>query len=194
MAKRHNHYEAAFESYLRSRRIAYVAVDERRRAIERDGSLKSVDFIVSPAVEAAAPATRWLIDVKGRRFPSGRQYWRNWTTEDELGSLARWSERFGSGFVGVLVFAYELVGDRSPVPAHEVYYHDDRPYAFVAASAEAYARLARPLSRRWSTVAVPTADFRRLARPLAAVLGGPASGASPDAFPNAVAAEYPGVG
>lgn len=48
MAKRHNHYEAAFEDYLRSRQIAYVAVDERRLAVEAIGSLKSVDFIVSP--------------------------------------------------------------------------------------------------------------------------------------------------
>lgn len=170
MAKRHNHYEAAFEDYLRSRGIAYVAVDERRRAIEADGSLKSVDFLVSPASDGR-PAPRWLVDVKGRRFPSGRQYWRNWTTEEELRSLARWDERFGDDFLAVLVFAYELTADRSPVPPHEVYYHADRPYAFVAVPAQAYEALARPLSARWGTVSVPTADFRRLARPVSEALG-----------------------
>lgn len=187
MAKRHNHYEAAFEDYLRSRQIAYVAVNEQRRALEPGGSLKSVDFIVSPAAEAPvsedgweAPAwepsteripARWLVDVKGRRFPSGRQYWRNWTTEEELHSLARWGDRFGNGFIGMLVFAYELTGDHSPVPPHEVHYHADRPYAFVAVPAAVYHALARPLSARWGTVAVPTADFRRAARPVATALG-----------------------
>lgn len=174
MAKRHNHYEAAFEDYLRSRQIAYVAVDERRRAVEKIGSLKSVDFIVSPSAVSAhedgLPPARWLVDVKGRRFPSGRQYWRNWTTEEELASLERWSDRFGPGFLGVLVFAYELCGDRSPVPAHEVHYWRDRPYAFVAVPADAYRAICRPLSPKWGTVSAPAADFRRLARPVATAL------------------------
>ena len=74
MAKRDNHYEAAFEAYLRDRRLPYVAVDEGRRALAADGSLKSLDFIVSP------PGARsWLVDVKGRRFPSGDE-------EDLLGA------------------------------------------------------------------------------------------------------------
>jgi len=33
MAKRSNHYEAAFEEYLRQRQIPYVAVDEKKRAL-----------------------------------------------------------------------------------------------------------------------------------------------------------------
>ncbi|TWT96745.1 hypothetical protein Pla108_25190 [Botrimarina colliarenosi] len=176
MAKRHNPYEAAFEDYLRSRGIAYVAVDERRRAVEAIGSLKSVDFIVSPRSgsltdEGLLPPARWLVDVKGRRFPSGRQYWRNWTTDEELASLERWGDRFGPGFLGVLVFAYELCGDRSPVPAHEVHYWRDRPYAFVAVPADAYRAISRPLSPKWGTVSAPTADFRRLARPVSLALG-----------------------
>ena len=171
MAKRHNHYESAFESYLRREQIAYVAVDETRRAVEREGSLKSVDFIVSPREEHRGETARWLVDVKGRRFPSAGQYWRNWTTEEELTSLARWSERFGAGFVGVLVFAFELVGDRSPAPAHEVHYHRDRAYAFLAVPAETYRLRARPLSPRWGTVSLPAAEFRRTAQTVAAALG-----------------------
>jgi hypothetical protein len=86
MANRDNHYEAAFEAYLRARRLAYVAVDESRRSLVADGSLKSLDFIVSPSGDIS-----WLIDVKGRRFPSGdeqKQYWKNWSTRDDLRSLA----------------------------------------------------------------------------------------------------------
>ena len=75
MAKRDNHYEAAFEAYLQDRRVAYVAVDEQRRSRIAAGSLKNVDFLVSPA-----DGVTLLVDVKGRRFPSGvshPQYWRN---------------------------------------------------------------------------------------------------------------------
>ena len=48
--KRHNHYEAAFEDYLRSEKIPYIAVNEQRRAIAAQGSLKNLDFILSPDV------------------------------------------------------------------------------------------------------------------------------------------------
>ncbi len=45
MANRDNHYEAAFEQYLRSRRVAYVAVDEAKRSLLGDGaSIKSLLF------------------------------------------------------------------------------------------------------------------------------------------------------
>ncbi len=45
VANRDNHYEAAFEEYLRTRRLPYVAVDEARRSILSDGrSIKSLDF------------------------------------------------------------------------------------------------------------------------------------------------------
>ena len=86
MANRDNHYEAAFEEYLRARRLPYVAVDEARRSLLAGGeSIKSLDFIVASAGEMT-----WLVDVKGRRFPSGDQtcqYWKNWSTRDDLGTL-----------------------------------------------------------------------------------------------------------
>ena len=46
MANRDNHYEAAFEEYLRSRQVPYVAVDEARRRLRSDGqSINNLDFI-----------------------------------------------------------------------------------------------------------------------------------------------------
>ncbi len=76
MANRDNHYEAAFEEFLRARGVPYVAVDEARRSLLADGrSIKSLDFIV-----ASPGGTSWLVDVKGRRFPSGDetcQYWKS---------------------------------------------------------------------------------------------------------------------
>ena len=169
MANRSNHYEAAFESYLRAERIPYVAVDEQRRSLSPNGSLKNVDFILSPEAWRGDAGVSWLIDVKGRRFPSGRrnkQYWRNWVPEEELRSLLDWSCRFGPGFDAALVFAFHLVGDRSPVPPQQVHYHRDEPYAFVAAPLEAYRGVARTLSPRWGTVSAPVAEFRRLATPI----------------------------
>jgi len=184
MANRRNHYEAAFEAYLRQERMPYVAVDERRRALvdEADrlgGSLKSLDFIVSPGGEAPN-AKRWLIDVKGRRFPSGQkqpQYWRNWSTEDDLLSLARWQKEFGVAFEAALVFAYQLIADRTPTPAEQVFYYQDTPYAFVGIRLADYLAASRPLSARWKTVSMPVAEFRRRAQPLVEMMGPPLAAA-----------------
>jgi len=219
MAKRDNHYEAAFEAYLRDRRLPYVAVDEAKRSRLSDGSLKSLDFLVSPnsgdfsetkesagltttaagdtasfnrleedgdgfvtedwgdwfssgdedhstcdsvgqtttAQLSAAVATTelqppardaseptppvpsagnrktWLIDVKGRRFPAGRQkqYWKNWSTWDDVISMSRWQRLFGPGAAAMFVFAYEICGDRSPLPAEELFRFRSRIYGFV---------------------------------------------------------------
>ena len=97
MALRWNHYDVAFEAFLRERRNPYVSVDERRRALSEDATLKSLDFIVY-----SAAGRNLLVDVKGRRFPSGRgsrgQYWENWVTEEDLDSMLRWERVFGDGF------------------------------------------------------------------------------------------------
>jgi len=166
MANRDNHYEAAFEEYLRVRGVPYVAVDEARRSLMADGeSIKSLDFIVS----SCGPAV-WLVDVKGRRFPSGddesRQYWKNWSTRDDLTSLAQWESLFGENFRGLFVFAYHIVGDRAPLPAEQLFEHRGELYAFVAVRLADYAAGCHQISPRWDTVAMPTSQFRQLARPM----------------------------
>ena len=171
--KRDNHYEAAFEAYLRRERLPYIAVDEARRSLVPDGSLKSLDFIVSPP-----GVLSWLVDVKGRRFPSGdehQQYWKNWSTRDDLRSLAAWEQHFGSGFCPLLVFAYHLVGSRSPVPCEQLFEFRGFHYGFVAIRLADFVPHARPLSTSWDTVAMPVGQFRRSARPLGELLHSPAS-------------------
>ena len=163
MANRDNHYEAAFEQYLRKRGVPYVAVDEARRSLLGVTSIKSLDFIVSPA---AGPS--WLVDVKGRRFPSGdeqKQYWKNWSTRDDLTSLAHWERLFGPQFGGLFVFAYNIVGDRAPLAREELFEFRGGIYAFIAVRLGDYARWARPISPRWDTLAMPAAPFRELAIP-----------------------------
>ncbi len=136
MAKRDNHYEAAFEEYLRQRQVPYIAVDETKRALLGDASLKSLDFIVSPA---AGPA--WLIDVKGRRFPSGdqqKQYWKNWSTGDDVRSLTAWQRLFGPKAQGLFVFAYEVVADRAPLPLDQLFPYRNRLYGFLGVRSHDY--------------------------------------------------------
>ncbi len=170
MANRDNHYEAAFEEYLRQHGIPYVAVDEAKRSILSNGaSIKSLDFIVS-----APGSTSWLVDVKGRRFPSGddqKQYWKNWSTRDDLRSLAQWERLFGERFGGLFVFAYDVLGDRAPLPREQLFDCRGRLYGFVAVRLADYAAHAGQISAKWDTVAMPVAEFRRLAEPIDVLLG-----------------------
>ena len=162
---RRNHYETAFAAYLQAICVPYVAVNEQRRSQSPWGSLKSVDFVVTPA-----DAQTLLVDVKGRQFPSGarhKQYWRNWTTWDDLRSLARWQDRFGPQALALLGFVYEVTGERAPLPAEELFAFRDRRYAMLAVPVADYVRFARTLSPKWQTVSLPTARFREAARPLA---------------------------
>ena len=168
MAKRSNHYELAFEAYLREQRVAYVAVNEQRRSLVEQGSLKNLDYIVSPSDSVSL-----LIDVKGRQFPSGnrqKQYWRNWSTWDDLHSMARWQQKMGSNSCALLVFAFELVGKRSPVQADQLFEYRDRWYAFLAVRIADYIQFSRPISESWQTVAMSTRLFRQAAFPFAEIL------------------------
>jgi hypothetical protein len=172
MANRDNHYEAAFEEYLRSKQVPYVAVDEARRSLLSDGqSIKNLDFIVS-----APGSVTWLVDVKGRRFPSAEdQYWKNWSTRDDLTSLAQWESLFGPTFRGLFVFAYQIVGNRAPLALEQLFEHKGSLYGFVGIALGDYAGLAHAISAAWDTVAMSQSDFRRLARPVEDFLFGQAA-------------------
>jgi len=174
---RDNHYEAAFEAYLRRQRWPYIAVDEARRSLVPDGSLKSLDFIVSPP-----GGISWLVDIKGRRFPSGdesQQYWKNWSTRDDLRSLAAWQRHFGDGFCPLLVFAYHLVGSRSPLPPERLFEFRGEHYGFLGVRLADFVPAARPLSDRWDTVAMPVGLFRRAARPFEELIHARAAAVTP---------------
>ncbi len=170
MSKRSNHYEAAFEEFLRSRRAPYVAVDESRRALlpfdvpqDAVGSLKSLDFVVSSSLGCT-----WLIDVKGRNFPSGKQrrLWKNWSTRDDLTSLARWQNLFGGRFQSLFVFAYNVLGEESPLAVDRLFAFRDGRYAFLGVRLEHFLAHAKLISPKWETLAMPSAQFRQWAQPV----------------------------
>ena len=113
--KADNHYELAFEAFLRVRDVAALPIVEARRSYLDDDSVKSPDFLVISAADA-----RLVVDVKGRKFGGSperpRRNWKNWCLRDDVASLERWGTHFGSGFRGVLAFVYHLAPEISLAP------------------------------------------------------------------------------
>jgi len=167
MANRKVIYEACFEDYLRSAGVPYVAVDEAKKALFAGVRLKSFDFVVY-----SAGGDNLLVDVKGRRFPyggaGGGRRWENWTPREDLESLARWEEVFGSGFAGLLAFCYHLAEPEAAEAFEVVHAFRGEYYGLVGVYRTAYADAARTRSRSWDTVSVGTRTFRSLIRPIRA--------------------------
>jgi hypothetical protein len=168
---RDNHYEAAFEAYLRANGVGFVAVDEARRTLLGDADVKSLDFIVVGPNDA-----RLVVDVKGRRFPGGTpdrpvKSWQNWSTEEDVDGLDRWAGVLGPGFRGVLAFVYHIVPPFAlPADTPDAFAHRDATYLMRAVAAADYRAEMTRRSARWGTVHLPTEAFRRLVRPFSAFL------------------------
>jgi len=193
---RRSHYERAFEAHLRRRGIAYVSVNEARRALlpasvgarladgaaareGAPGTLKSFDFLVY------GDGVSLIVDVKGRTIGASRGgagdrpgRLESWATADDVASLGRWEAIFGAGFRAALVFLYRCEAEPPGALFQEVFEHEGVWYAVRAAGLRAYRERMRRRSERWGTVHVPTADFERISEPLSAMLrvGGAAAG------------------
>ncbi len=160
MADRKVHYEAAFEGYLRERGIPYVAVDEARKALFANASLKSFDFVVY-----GRNGPNLLVDIKGRslRGPRGGSY-QTWATERDVADLLEWQRVFGQSFRAVLMFVFWI--DPPLVPEPGMYEYRDRWYRMLGIELTEYREHMRRRSSKWETVALPQAEFRSLARSL----------------------------
>jgi hypothetical protein len=162
----HNHYEAAFKSYLQWHGYCFVAVHETDRSQLGDETLKNLDFIVH-----GEDGTRLLVDIKGRRFPTGspgrrRRIWECWSTLDDINGLERWRTLFGAGYRGLLVFTYEVLPE-IPLFAdtEDLWTWQNRRYLLRAVEVEEYRKRMRVRSPKWGTVTLPRAAFRALVRP-----------------------------
>lgn len=167
MALRTNHYELAFEAWLRGQRRPYVAVNETRRPLLAEMSLKSMDFIVY-----SSDGPNWLVDIKGRRFAraaDGGHPWESWATSDDVECLTRWEECFGDGFRAAFIFAYDL-GDATGEGHPDVWGFRGRTYAFYGVAVSDYLTAMRRRSPKWETVSLPAAEYRRLRRPIGELL------------------------
>jgi hypothetical protein len=160
---RSNHYEAAFEAYLRAGGVGFVAVDEARRTLLGDADVKSLDFIV-----VGPDAARLVVDVKGRKFAPPRAVWQNWSTADDIDGLERWAGHLGADYRGVLAFVYHLAdGVELPAGTPDVFAFRDGRYLMRGVSVADYRAHLRVRSPRWGTVHLPAAAFRRVVRPFA---------------------------
>src|SRR6476619_5010493 len=129
MADRNIHYEAAFEAFLRSKVIPYVAVDEAKNALFSNAKLKSFDFVVY-----SRNGPNLLIDVKGRSArdrsaSASRRSFQTWTTERDVDDLMQWEQVFGDGFKGMLAFVYEI--EPPLAPEDGMFAHRDRWYLLM---------------------------------------------------------------
>src|SRR4051812_49825104 len=94
MADRNVHYEAAFEAFLRDRKIPCVVVDEAKRTLFANAKLKSFDFVVY-----SKNGPNLLVDVKGRKVRSRTvlKGFESWSTERDVADLMQWEQVFGEG-------------------------------------------------------------------------------------------------
>jgi hypothetical protein len=168
---RDNHYEAAFEAFLRDRGVTVLAVDEARRSYLDEEAVKSPDFLVVGPHDA-----RLVVDVKGRRFPGGtpehpRLVWPNWSTRADVDGLDRWASRLGPGFRGVLAFVYHILPHvELPPGTPDRFDFRDRTYLLRGVAVTDYRSAMRTRSPRWDTVHLTTADFRARVKPFSAFL------------------------
>jgi hypothetical protein len=187
MARRHLHYERAFEGFLRARRIPYVAVDEARKSLVPgvmgaaggDGALKSFDFVIY-GIDSCAPGLgltgNLLVDVKGRRIPPSRSRratsallpgrMDSWVTLEDVESLAQWERLFGEGFRAVFLFVYACDAQPPDALFQEVFEDRGTWYALRAVTLSAYRAAMRTRSPKWRTVDIPRRIFEQISTPL----------------------------
>ena len=166
MSQGRQHYEQAFEDYLRSVGRPFVVVDDAKKAVFSGARIKSFDFLVY-----STGTTHWLVDVKGRKLavqsPGRKGHLENWTTREDVVGLQQWARVFGQGFAGLFVFAYWLTNPDHGRPFDGVEHaFADRHYVFGAMPVDDYAANLTDRSRSWQTVAVPAKRFREMIRPL----------------------------
>lgn len=161
-SKASTHYEAGFEDYLRRRGLPYIAVDEAKKALFGNAKLKSFDFVVY-----RPGTTKLLVDVKGRacRVGHGSVSLPNWATREDIDDLRQWQDIFGDGFVSMFVFVYAWSQQPKDSPFKDLFQYQDKWYSTMAITVSDYREHMKRRSESWGTVHLPTADFRRLAKP-----------------------------
>jgi hypothetical protein len=164
MPGRADHYQAAFQAFLRGRSIPHVAMEQAKKALFTDARLKSFGFVV---YSKTGPSL--LVDVKGRSLvrragQRGRGGLATWANERDVADLAQWERVFGEGFKGLLLFIYWV--DSPAVPGPGMFQHRDRWYLQMGVDLTEYRRRMRRRSAKWETVGLSSRDFLSLARPL----------------------------
>lgn len=184
MAQRRHHYERAFEAFLRTRRIPYVAVDEAKKTLipahaarasghaDASPALKSFDFVIYG--DPGAGGGNLLIDIKGRRLPALRSdalfatpRLESWVTQEDVDSLLAWEGLFGPGFTSAFVFVYACEAQPPDALFQEVFEHQEVWYVLRTIPVGEYRHAMRVRSASWKTVDLSREAFERLSQPFA---------------------------
>ena len=206
MAQRSVHYEAAFERYLRARKIPYIAVDEAKKTLfphgvfggssrkgvgVRGAGVEGGEGIKGKAGEGEGQreslksfdfviygeGTNLLIEIKGRRAGASLSArLENWVTHEDVQSLLRWEQLFGDGFEACFIFVYWFEAQPADALFEELLESEGMWYGLRAVPVRDYARVMRTRSQRWGTCDIARADFDAISVPFAPTGGGRGKG------------------
>lgn len=157
-----NHYELAFENWLKDNRIQYVASDEHKRGVVWRRKVKSPDFLVYPSEGRTV-----IAEVKGRKF-KGTSFeklagFECWVTLDDIDGLGEWVNILGQGHQAAFVFAYRIENIDVDFDGRDVFEYAGGSYLFFCIKLEDYRLYMKRRSPKWRTVTLPAEKFRRCA-------------------------------
>ena len=164
-----NHYELAFENWLKDNHIPFAAADEHKRSEIDDSQVKGFDFLLKP------PGCKPIIaEVKGRKF-KGTSFenltgFECWVTKDDVNGLSKWKQYFGD-CNAVFLFAYMIENIDVDFDGREVYYFDSNRYVFFAIMLEDYQKYMKRRSPKWKTVTLAADHFRECSIEAVKLLG-----------------------
>jgi len=155
-----NHYEVAFENWLKDHRVRYGRVAESKRAAISNRTTKTPDFLVH-----SSDGRKLIVEVKGRKYrgtkPAKLTGFESWVTADDVDGLADWQDALGAE--GLLVFAYDIEKVDLDFDGRDTYEYAGRRYLFFGVSLEDYRRHMKLRSPKWRTVTLGSRAFRRCA-------------------------------
>ena len=163
-----NHYERAFEHWLKDHRIEYVAEYQHERATIRDVEIKSFDFLL---YSNSRPI---IVEVKGRTFKgtslAKMAGFECWVTTEDVDGLLTWQKIVGGGHRAFFVFAYKMAKIDVDFDGRDVFDFGEKKYLFFCITLEDYRRFMKRRSPKWQTVTLPADKFRQCAKPLSEFL------------------------
>lgn len=142
----------------------YIAIDESKKPLVENQSVKNFDFIVSSF------NGKYLVDIKGKSFSSKSKnnMWDNWISIDDLSGLRIWGNHFNA-FIPLLVIPYNLQNDTDKeylLGKADFIEHKGKQYAFTAITLADYYTNAKPRAKKWKAIYVHRDKFEELSKPL----------------------------
>ena len=168
----YSHYENAVESFLQANCVAYVATNESKKIITKDGKIKNFDLIILGKEQL-------LLDIKGRKYGyegAPKNLWENWILKEDLVSLKKWCDLFSDNQrsqKAYLLYAFCLPDLNSAIPEkfkNNVYLFNKRLFAFFVIDIRDYIDNCKQRSITPPSVSVSRKLFSSLLKPLSEIL------------------------